>query len=152
MNLGLNFGVVQIQQNPDVNNQINRENNEKLEITLEDIYNKSHVENMKDLITCPICLNILLSPVQCNICNKCFCKLCIDNYNDSKNKCPFRCQFPHYLENKYVNNVLSILKFKCKNGCNQIINYDDLGKHYEEDCDKIDFKTKYKELLKKYKT
>ena len=49
-----------------------------------------------------------------------------------------------------LNNVLSILKFKCKNGCNEIINYDNLEKHYEEDCDKIDFKTKYKELLIKY--
>ena len=140
----------QIIDDNNINNQIIVDNNEKLEISPEDIYNRNEVENMEDLITCPICLNILFSPVQCNICNKCFCKICIKNYNDSRNKCPFRCINPKYLENKFVNNVLSILKFKCKNGCNQIINYDNLEKHYEEDCDKIDFKTKYKELLIKY--
>ena len=136
--------------NNNINNQIIVDNNEKLEISPEDIYNRNEVENMEDLITCPICLNILFSPVQCNICNKCFCKICIKNYNDSRKNCPFRCINPKYLENKFVNNVLSILKFKCKNGCNQIINYDNLEKHYEENCDKIDFKTKYKELLIKY--
>ena len=129
----------------------NYNDNQKLEISPDDIFNINEEINLKELLKCPICLNILISPVQCNKCNKCFCKLCIENYNDSKNKCPFRCINPVYLGNKFVNNVLSILKIKCKNGCGKIINYEDLEKHYEEDCDKLDFKTKYKELLKKYK-
>ena len=92
-----------------------------------------------------------MSPVQCNKCNKCFCKMCIDNYANSKSKCPFRCDNPQYNPNKFVENVLAILKFKCKNGCDKIIKYEELQKHYQEDCDKIDYKAKYKELLKKYK-
>ena len=56
----------------------------------------------------------------------------------------------HYI-NKFVKNVLSILKFKCRNGCDKIIKYDELEKHYEEECEKIDYKAKYKALLKKYK-
>ena len=127
-------------------NDINR-----LEISFDDIYNKSESEKMKDLLTCPICLNILISPVQCNKCNKCFCKMCIDNYANSKSVCPFRCENPLYNPNKFVENILAILKFKCNNGCDKIINYEDLQKHYEEDCDKIDYKAKYKELIKKYK-
>jgi len=124
---------------------------DKIEVSFEDIYNKNEAANMKDLLTCPICLNILISPVQCNICNKCFCKMCIDNYANSKNVCPFRCENPLYNPNKFVDNVLAILKFKCSNGCDKIIKYEELEKHYQEDCDKIDYKTKFKELLKKYK-
>ena len=121
---------------------------DKIEVSFEDIYNKNEAANMKDLLSCPICLNILISPVQCN---KCFCKICIDNYANSKSICPFRCDNPLYNPNKFVENVLAILQFKCKNGCDKIIKYEELQKHYQEDCDKIDFKAKYKELLKKYK-
>ena len=124
---------------------------DKIEVSFEDIYNKNEAANMKDLLSCPICLNILISPVQCNKCNKCFCKICIDNYANSKSVCPFRCENPLYNTNKFVENVLAILKFKCTNGCGKIIKYEDLRNHYEEDCDKIDYKTKYKELLKKYR-
>ena len=146
--------------NPQVNNQehpmpINPPNDigeerKKLEISPDDIYNKTEAENIKELLKCPICLNILMTPVQCDKCNKCFCKLCIEQYQDYKTKCPFRCENPLYLENKFVKNVLSILKFRCKNGCDKIINYDDLEKHYEEECEKIDFKKKYEELLKNH--
>ena len=123
-----------------------------LDISFEDIINKNETENLNDLITCPICLNLLISPLQCNQCNKCFCKGCIKDYEKKNNYvCPFKCENPEYNPNKFVNNVLSILKFKCKNGCDKIIKYDELEKHYQEDCDKIDFKAKYKVLLKKYK-
>ena len=123
-----------------------------LDISFEDIINKNETENLNDLITCPICLNLLISPLQCNKCNKCFCKGCINDYEKKDNYvCPFKCENPEYNPNKFVNNVLSILKFKCKNGCDKIIKYDELEKHYQEDCDKIDFKAKYKVLLKKYK-
>ena len=145
--------------NNKINNDLNNNNNVddqpdedqvKLEISPDDISNKKEAENMKDLLTCPICLNILISPVQCNKCNKCFCKICINNCKNSKTVCPFRCENPTYSDNKFVKNVLAILKFKCKNGCKTIIDYEDLEKHYGEDCDKIDFKAKYKELLEKY--
>ena len=123
-----------------------------LDVSFEDIINKNETENLNDLITCPICLNLLISPLQCNQCNKCFCKGCINDYEKKNNYvCPFKCENPEYNPNKFVNNVLSILKFKCKNGCDKIIKYDELEKHYQEDCDKIDFKAKYKVLLKKYK-
>ena len=144
--------------NNNINNNVNNNDDDqidedqvKLEISPDDIYNKKEAENMKDLLTCPICLSILISPVQCNKCNKCFCKICINNCKNSKTVCPFRCENPTYSDNKFVKNVLAILKFKCKNGCKEIINYEDLEKHFGEDCDKIDFKAKYKELLEKYK-
>ena len=41
-----------------------------------------------------------------------------------------------------VKNILSNLKFQCKNGCDIQIPYNDLREHYEEKCPKLDFKPK----------
>ena len=109
----------------------------------DDIYNKSSSENIIPLLLCQICLHILISPVECDKCKQCYCQSCIKKYNYL---CPYRCKNPNFKENKFINKVLSTLKFKCKNGCNKIIGYDNLEKHYDEDCDKIDFKKKYKDL------
>ena len=29
---------------------------------------------------CTICLNVLFDPIECNKCESCFCKVCIDNW------------------------------------------------------------------------
>jgi hypothetical protein len=42
------------------------EDSEKLEISPDDIHNKKEASKMKDLLTCVICHNILISPVQCD--------------------------------------------------------------------------------------
>ena len=53
----------------------------KIELSFEDIINKNETENMQDLLTCPICLNLLISPLQCSKCNKCFySNICIIIY------------------------------------------------------------------------
>ncbi len=126
--------------NTDYNFQVTR-----ISISPDDIYNRASSENIIPLLICQICLQILNCPVQCDICNQCFCEFCIKKY---KNSCPYRCKYPHFKKNKFVNNVLSTLKFKCKNGCGKIIDYDHLAKHYDEDCDNVDFKKKYKDLKK----
>ena len=46
-----------------------------------------------------------------------------------------------------VKNILSNLKFKCKNGCDIQIPYNDLREHYEEKCPKLDFKPKYESWI-----
>ena len=114
-------------------------------ISPDDIYNKNSSENILHLLICQICLQILNCPVQCDECNQCFWKSWIIKY---ENLCPYWCKRPNFKGNKFVNNVLSTLKFKCKNGCGKIIVYDDLEKHYDEDCDKVDFKKKYQDLKK----
>ena len=126
--------------NTDYNFQVNAS-----PISPDDIYNRNSTEIILPLLICQICHQILNFPVQCEKCNQCFCELCIKKY---KNLCPYRCNRPNFKSNKFVNNVLSTLKFKCKYGCGKIIDYDDLGKHYDEDCDKVDFKKKYKDLKK----
>ena len=49
-----------------------------------------------------------------------------------------------------VKNILSNLKFKCKNGCDIQIPYNDLREHYEEKCPILDFKPKYESLLSQF--
>ena len=115
----------------------------KLSISLDDVYNKSSSENIIPLLICQFCLHILVSPVQCYECGQCFCQSCIQQ---NKNLCPKSCPKPNFKKNIFVNNVLSTLKFKCKNGCGKIIDYDKLEKHHDEDCAKNDFRKKYLKL------
>ena len=88
----------------------------KLSLSPNDIYNKFSSENIIPLLMCQICLNILVSPVQCYVCNQCYCQSCIERNN---NLCPYKCPNPNFKKNIFVNNVLSTLKFKCKNGCDK---------------------------------
>ena len=53
-------------------------------------------------------------------------------------------------KNTKYKNILSNLKFKCKNGCDIQIPYNDLREHYEEKCPKLDFKPKYESLLSQF--
>jgi hypothetical protein len=48
-----------------------------------------------------------------------------------------------------MNNLLSILIFKCKNGCNEKIPYLELNEHCKKNCVNLSYKLKYLELKKK---
>ena len=120
----------------------------EFQISPDDIYNQYESQNIIPLLICQICFQVLNSPVQCQKCDNCFCELCIQK---NKKCCPYRCYNPNFKKNKFVNNVLATLKFKCKNGCKKIISYDELEKHYDEDCDNVDYKAKFKKLNRIYK-
>ena len=66
--------------------------------------------------------------------------------------CPFRCKDPRFKHSRFIKNLLSNIKLKCQNGCNQEIPYLEIENHYEENCPniKIDYKKKYFELKNKY--
>ena len=119
-------------------------------ISVDEVINQNDLKIIIDLSKCCICKNILYEPVQCSECDNCFCKSCINEWLQKKFECPFRCKNSKFKPNRYINKVLSILNFKCRNGCESIIKYEDIKKHYEEDCEKIDFQKQYKNLLKKY--
>ena len=117
---------------------------------INDIVNQNDFKEIAENSICPICQQIYYEPVQCQLCQHFFCKQCIGKWLRQSNQCPFKCKELNFLENKSMNDYLSILKFKCRNGCNEIIPYLNIKKHYEEECPKIDFKEKYFEILKKY--
>ena len=97
------------------------------------IFEYKNNKNVEDLI-CPICLNILINPINCSDKKNShsFCKKCINKYLKEKNKCPICKNFFEYKINKEINNLLYNLSFNClfKNeGCNYIISYVRYFKH-----------------------
>ena len=121
-----------------------------MNLSPEEVINKEDLKVIEESSKCLICDYILFEPVQCLECDNCFCQSCINKWLVKNKDCPLRCKNPKYKGNRYINKVLSVLKFKCRNGCNTSIKYEDIKKHYKEDCKKLDFKKNYKELLKKY--
>lgn len=118
------------------------------------IINKEDFKSIQSSAVCSICSGIIINPIQCLECDNCFCKICFDDWKKAKggNSCPFRCPNPSFKSSRLIKNILSILKFKCQNGCNIEIPYLDFEEHYKEKCPKlvIDYKQKYLEYKKKY--
>ena len=84
-------------------------------------------------ITCSICLDIIIEPTMCMKCQKAYCKDCIKNWARINDKCPNRCQNPNYQKCLSMNELLSKLNFNC-NICKNIINYNEVEKHYLSQC------------------
>jgi len=86
-------------------------------------------------LSCSICLNILVKPVSCGVCQANFCECCINRWLDEKliiKSCPNRCIFVKAKSPPIVFDLLSELKFTCAHkakGCEEILGYDQLEKH-----------------------
>ena len=84
----------------------------------------------KDLVICPICHNILINPMMCMICQKAYCKKCVNEWSKNDEECPTRCKNPNYQKSVEKNNMLSKLKFKCEK-CGEKVIFDYVEKHME---------------------
>lgn len=115
-----------------------------------DIINIEEYKVIEQIVTCSICCSILIKPVQCIECENCFCLDCINDWKKKSDTCPFKCENTKYKESKLAKRILGIIKIKCKNGCGENINYNDIQSHYDEKCPKIDYRKKYFELKNKY--
>ena len=78
----------------------------------------------------------------CTKCQNSYCSKCITNWQRTSSKCPFHCDSPNYTVARLVKNLLCKLNFKCKNGCNKIINYKKKKNHNEYECEKINSQEK----------
>ena len=113
------------------------------------LINKQKLEGIEKEITCPICQGIINDPYFCNKCQNNFCSNCILKYKINNSKCPFRCNDPEYISNRFLKNIFSeLLKFKCEKGCTEIIPYNEVNSHSDK-CDKENFKEKYLECATK---
>lgn len=100
---------------------------------------KERVKNIAEIddeYLCPICFHVLWKPIECQNCQRLFCKHCIDQCLKKKpDVCPL-CQ--HYKEKRCSPIFYSLLcKFKiaCENknnGCEDILSYESLEKHQEQ--------------------
>lgn len=103
---------------------------------------KDRVKNINpvdDEYICPICLHVLWKPVECQNCQRMFCKSCIDECLKQKpNVCPL-CK--HYQEKRCSLMFYALLckfKIECENknnGCENILLYESLDKHQQEQCE-----------------
>jgi len=105
-------------------------------IDRERIFNKTGFE--EELICC-ICQNIFVSPITCANCENQFCTKCINDWTriNGKKICPNKCELILKKSPPITKGILSKLKFYCifkENGCNTIIDYDNVITH-ETNCD-----------------
>ena len=109
-------------------NKNEKELNKKgLDINL--VINKNYLNSLGDIYKCFLCKNVLLNPVECEICGHNFCYNCLNSAN-----CPFGCK------DKKINkaslslyNILNNIKFKCQNiGCTECLGYSEVEKHIKE--------------------
>ncbi|CAF0845248.1 unnamed protein product [Adineta ricciae] len=106
-----------------------------MQIVKERIVSPSQID---DEYLCPICYHLLWKPVECQNCQRLFCKSCIDECLQEKpDACPL-CR--HYVEKRcspmfYA--LLSKFKIECENkinGCEQVSTYETLERHQNAEC------------------
>ena len=71
---------------------------------------KEGKEDLKQMVTCLICSDLLTEPRQCVKCENNFCKKCIEKWMERSNSCPMRCSNPSFKESRMTNNILSLFK------------------------------------------
>ena len=104
-------------------------------------------KSIEEEIICSICSDIKKDPYMCSKCQNSFCKICIEKWKKKSKVCPFKCNNPTYSSIRLIKNLLSKLHFKCPNGCDVKIPYDNIEKHLDKECKKIEYKKKYEHLL-----
>ena len=98
-------------------------------INEENVINDKSYKSFQDSIICQICKNILIEPIMCIHCKQVYCKGCINKWKIINAKCPFRCINPNYQISQEMCQILSKLRFKCKN-CDKIFKYNDMKNHF----------------------
>ena len=88
--------------------------------------------SLKDLLICPLCHKILKNPFMCSKCQSTYCKKCLEDFSNMK-KCPNDNEESEFNLDKMKNELLSKLKYKCKN-CKKEVTQDDIKEHLEGKC------------------
>lgn len=102
----------------------------------DDVYHritKDHVlsENDKNLIFCPICLDVMQNVVETN-CGHVFCKNCLDITTKEANirKCPCcKENITKINDSAFFNRIIQNVKIECCNGCSCVLTISELTKH-----------------------
>ena len=94
----------------------------------ESVLNKNLLQALDEISICNICKNIVWNPMECNKCEHCFCKNCIDNWLIQSHTCPFKCSGMSFKESRMIRSMLSNLLFKCGK-CGEVIKYENYDNH-----------------------
>ena len=100
------------------------------------IENLDSLQIIEELLKCPICLNFLNNPYECELCGVLFCEDCIKKWLKAKEKCPMKCsELKIKRANANSRKLLNKIILKCQNfpDCDYKDNYWNLLNH-EEKC------------------
>ncbi len=114
---------------------------------IEHVINDDFFNSVKDEVTCSICMDIKIDPVMCSKCQNSFCDKCIKEWKKKSAQCPMKCDSPSYFKSRVTKNLVYKLKFKCKNGCDKIIPFENVIQHNEIECEKISQEEKSKKII-----
>ena len=103
--------------------------NNNFSIDVETCLNKPLLEALDEIANCNICKNIVCNPMECNKCEHCFCKTCIDNWLSQSHSCPFKCNGMSFKESRMARSMLGSLIFKCVR-CGEVIKYENCESHF----------------------
>ena len=109
-----------------------------------------YYNDIKDIIKCNYCSQILKEPMICLSCQLPFCKKCTKNAAKKKN-IYHKCKKPKYDENKNVINTMAKLKYLCKN-CKMEIKKENIEEHLKVGCEKNENETKYMDAIRRKKS
>ena len=90
--------------------------------------------SFKDSLICPLCHKILKNPFICTKCQNSYCKKCLDACFNFM-KCPNHNEKGQFNISVMKTELLSKLKYKCKNCLKEVIQ-PDIKTHLEENCKK----------------
>ena len=93
------------------------------------ISNYDDYKLLLDEMLCPICLKVLLDPIECNKCQAIICENCYFILKSADKNCFNEgCKGTYVKANKFVRNILSDLNVKCI-GCEKDLRYTDYIEH-----------------------
>ena len=104
-------------------------------IDKDSVVNKTSLDLINKVAICNICTGIIYNPVQCQECDNCFCKVCIDDWFCKSKSCPFKCGSNSFKDSRLAKSILSDLVIKCPLGCPKEIDYGKIEFHLNE-CEK----------------
>ncbi|MCQ2818229.1 MAG: hypothetical protein MJ252_13260 [archaeon] len=100
-------------------------------IRTEEIINIDFFKEIKEAIICNNCSHLKMELFECPLNQLIFCNECIEKHKTICTKC--REKKPKG-PNRIVKNLLSKLKFKCRNNCGEEFKFEDLKEHYLSKC------------------
>ena len=71
-------------------------------------------EQMTDVLSCPVCLDMLIDPVDCQECSGTICRKCLPAYNNNNDNCVLCRQVSVFRPSRNTVKFLDLLKFKCR--------------------------------------
>ncbi|MCQ2818120.1 MAG: hypothetical protein MJ252_12715, partial [archaeon] len=111
------------------------------ELDSDDIINQEYYEALKDVLKCSECGRLTHDMRQCKLTHKNLCPKCLQEHNEKRYDDEWRCKGcagnNQDKADRLSQKVLAGLKFKCMCECGAEINYNDLEKHYLQECPKI---------------